>query len=140
MNLYKYKRVTLRIFEFYKAIEEDVHNEKNVCIFTYQVNKHIVGAVRLIKNDGYFTLRTLYVIPQWRHKGIATALIQKLIVHLPERSILYCLPYPQVLSLYSNLGFVHIHPDNLPEMLKKRYDEYIKEFDVIAMKYVKKSP
>ena len=137
MNLYKYKRVTFSIFEFYKAIEEDVNNEKNALIFIYQVNKQIVGAVRLIKNDGYFTLRTLYVIPEWRHKGIATALIRELIDHIPLGSILYCLPYPQVRSLYSNLGFVHIHPDNLPETLKRRYEEYIKEFDVISMKYCK---
>lgn len=122
------------IKRFYSSVEEYVEIGGNEQILTMRRGKSIVGSIRLVKHRSYYVLRTLNVAPSKQRQGIGTQLVRNLIKLVPEKSVIYCLPYSHLERFYKKFGFKRITPKRLPQMMYRRYHDYIPDFDVIAMK------
>jgi ribosomal protein S18 acetylase RimI-like enzyme len=69
----------------------------------------VVGACTVIRNDDYNHLRTLYILPEFQHKGIGTKLWNKALEFLDPAKDTYVqvADYTeQAIHFYKKLGFV----------------------------------
>ncbi|EAT12082.1 GNAT family N-acetyltransferase [Bermanella marisrubri] len=93
----------------------------------------IQAAVRLVPNDQYFWLRSLYVREELRAQGIGSALMKT--VHSHIDATIYCFPYKHLEVFYKTLGYELVEIDQLPNSLLQLYQRYQrKSDDILAMK------
>ena len=67
--------------------------------------------------DGSLELASIAVQPAWRHQGIATALIEKLIEK--ENGPLYLTCRPELESFYARFGFRKLETEELPAYFRR---------------------
>lgn len=102
--------------------------------FVAEVNDEIVGAIRLAFEDASFVVRSLFVHQEFRGKGIANALLQKVEMELGVAEA-YCLPFPDQEKLFSVIGFSPIAGLTAPDFLiSRRENLHQGNQDVIIMK------
>jgi N-acetylglutamate synthase-like GNAT family acetyltransferase len=121
--------------DFYHQIrnEKDLIIGKDETVIVAKDGGAIVGAVRIERpQEQECVLRTLYIDPLFRGKGVGSTLIQEVVTRTSQKTC-YCLPYPHVRGLYEKFGFVEIEPKYLPPFLQQRYHKYKQSFEVIAM-------
>ena len=72
----------------------------------------IAGSLWVKKYNNSFILRDVFVLPEFRRKGIATRMVQEILTHLKAKRIpvfLYVDPAnKEAVSVYTKLGFVKI--------------------------------
>lgn len=78
----------------------------------------LIACAKLWHYDNCMALYDVVVLPQWRGKGIGSAMIQ----HLSDRTALplYLACHPERISFYTRLGFQTVSPIHLTPIL--RYD------------------
>lgn len=87
--------------------------------FVAEVNSKIVGAIRLAFENSSFVVRSLFVHQEFRGKGIAIALLEKIETELGIAEA-YCLPFPEQEKLVSVIGFKPIPELTAPDFLISR--------------------
>lgn len=93
-------------------------------IFIAQLEKKIVGAVRLCPDKGFFVLRGMQVLAPFQHQGIGTRLLHICAEQLVDR-ICYCLPWQHLRFFYQQVKFQEVLPVEVPVLLRERFDAYI---------------
>jgi ribosomal protein S18 acetylase RimI-like enzyme len=72
----------------------------------------IAGSLWVKKYNNSFILRDVFVVPEFRRRGLATRMIQQMIVHLKPKHLpifLYVDPLnKEAVSVYAKLGFVKL--------------------------------
>lgn len=69
------------------------------------------GVGRLVPvEDGVGELGGIYVVPQFRGRSVARAIVAHLIEHSPYRR-LFCIPFAHLERFYAGFGFVPVTPD-----------------------------
>lgn len=102
--------------------------------FVAEVNGEIVGAIRLAFEDSSFVVRSLFVHQEFRGRGIANALLQKVELELGVAEA-YCLPFPEQEKLFSSVGFNPVAGLTAPDFLISRKESLHEgNQDVIIMK------
>jgi GNAT superfamily N-acetyltransferase len=102
-------------------------------IFIAQLEKKIVGAVRLCPDNGFFVLRGMQVLAPFQRQGIGTRLLHICAEQLVDR-VCYCLPWQHLRSFYQQVEFQEALPVVVPVLLRERFDAYIsKGMNVILM-------
>ncbi|GJM11604.1 MAG: hypothetical protein DHS20C12_00070 [Pseudohongiella sp.] len=102
--------------------------------FVAEINNQIVGAIRLAFEDSSFVVRSLFVHQDFRGKGIAIALLQRVEAELGVAEA-YCLPFPDQEKLFSSIGFNPIVGLTAPDFLIARKENlHENNQDVIIMK------
>lgn len=101
--------------------------------FIAQLEKRIVGAVRLCPNTGFIVLRGMQVLAPFQRQGIGTRLLQACIDQLAGQ-VCYCIPWQHLKSFYQQLGFREVSPNEVPNLLSERFNNYIsRNMNVILM-------
>jgi N-acetylglutamate synthase-like GNAT family acetyltransferase len=77
---------------------------------------YLVACAKLQRYGKYSVLYDLYVVPDWRKKGVGSHLVNFLGQQANKPLYLACLP--SRLSFYQRLGFAPIAPKKLPTMLQ----------------------
>jgi GNAT superfamily N-acetyltransferase len=95
-----------------------------------------IAAARLVpQSSGHYWLRNLLVASDWRGKGIATGLMQKLLPDLAPQGC-YCFALPHLADFYSSLGFIQ-RPLHCPEDILRTYNTYrTRGRDWVLMGYI----
>lgn len=102
--------------------------------FIAEVKGEIVGAIRLAFEDSSFVVRSLFVHQEFRGRGIANALLQKVELELGVAEA-YCLPFPEQERLFSSIGFNSVAGLTAPDFLiSRRANLHEGNQDVIIMK------
>lgn len=95
----------------------------------------IIGAVWLENNSEYFWLRSLFIAPSLRQKGIAKQLVRTCYDDMQQKPS-FCFPWEELESFYEELNFRKIAPEHLPAPLEKRFQNYQKSGrKIIAMRF-----
>ncbi|KAF3889555.1 MULTISPECIES: GNAT family N-acetyltransferase [Nostocales] len=103
-------------------------------IFIAQWEERIVGAVRLCPNIKFFVLRGMQVLAPFQRQGVGTQLLQVCTEQLAER-VCYCIPWQHLKSFYQQVGFQEVSPIEVPDLLRKRFSNYIfRGMNVILMR------
>ncbi|BAZ37141.1 hypothetical protein NIES4101_30620 [Calothrix sp. NIES-4101] len=98
-----------------------------------QLEGQIIGAVRLCPNIDFFTLRGMQVLAPFQRQGIGTRLLQACIDQLAGQ-VCYCIPWQHLKSFYQQLGFREVSPNEVPNLLSERFNNYIsRNMNVILM-------
>jgi N-acetylglutamate synthase-like GNAT family acetyltransferase len=106
---------------------------KEDLILIAQLEKKIVGAVRLCPDNGFSVLRGMQILPPFQRQGIGKQLLQACIKQLAD-PVCYCIPWQHLRSFYSQAGFQEVSPVEVPALLRERFDEYISRgMNVILM-------
>jgi len=85
------------------------------------------GLGRLVPIDEHACeLGGMLVFDSFRGRGVARALIDKLIEAAGERTI-YCIPFAKLEQLYAAAGFER--SDDAPEAIKRKYEWCEREYD-----------
>lgn len=95
----------------------------------------IVGAVWLQNNPDHLWLRSLFIAPSLRQKGIAKQLVRSCFDEMHQKPS-YCFPWQELESFYEELNFATISPQELPKPLERRFQRYQKNGrKILAMRF-----
>jgi predicted N-acetyltransferase YhbS len=67
----------------------------------------------------YTVLKWLHVYPDWRRKGIGSALVRTLIQH--STTPIYVKSAPDVVVFYTRLGFQRVNAQELPSAVQQHF-------------------
>lgn len=87
--------------------------------FVAEVDGEIVGAIRLAFENSSFVVRSLFVHQEFRGRGVAIFLLEKIEMELGIAEA-YCLPFPEQEKLVSLIGFKSIPELAAPDFLISR--------------------
>ncbi|MDF5716602.1 MAG: GNAT family N-acetyltransferase [Rhizonema sp. NSF051] len=103
-------------------------------ILIAQLEERIVGVVRLCPNTGFFVLRGMQVLALFQRQGVGTQLLQACSAQLADQ-VCYCIPWQHLKSFYQQVGFQEVSPIEVPDLLRKRFNNYISRgMNVILMR------
>lgn len=84
-----------------------------------------VGLGRLVPvAENQFELGGIYVLPDFRQKGIAARIVQHLIEVCPSGTILYCIPFLHLTNYYQSFGFKPVTGDEISSLPKSIYEKW----------------
>ncbi|MEK7402931.1 MAG: GNAT family N-acetyltransferase [Gemmatimonadota bacterium] len=87
-------------------------------------NDHrIVGALRLVVEDGHCVLRGMRVQPAYQRTGVGTRMLELAVKHIGAREC-FGIPYEHLLPFYAKVGFVEVPPADAPPFLAERSESY----------------
>jgi N-acetylglutamate synthase-like GNAT family acetyltransferase len=92
-------------------------------IFLVEDGREMVGAVRLVQEQGVTVLRGMRIASSHQRSGLGTRLLRALADSLGERPC-YCIPYLHLVGFYATVGFGEIDPKKAPPFLQARLSQY----------------
>ena len=118
-----------KIAKFYRAngYRSDI-GQNDVFMMVEDVGA-LLGVARLCEEDNVLVLRGMQVAKGMSGKGIGTALLNSIAPVVGERTC-FCVPYRNLVSFYSQIGFVEIDVSESPAFLRARSEEYKRRFDL----------
>ncbi|WP_053957192.1 GNAT family N-acetyltransferase [Inediibacterium massiliense] len=127
------------INETYRKIgfkESEFSNEK---IVVAESNIGIAGLGRLQEIDFESSeLGGIYVLEDYRGKGIATKIVSELVSISNEYKYVYCIPFEHLEHFYKSFGFEDINDrESVPEKIVKKHrwcNEYYEEKTLLLVK------
>jgi len=112
---------------FYAAQGRGGTVEPNDTLVIARDEQGIAGIVRLCRERGFFSLRTMQVRVDRQRQGLGQELLQRFDEHVRELGLseLYCMPYAHLEGFYGRIGFQRmIDVSKAPEVLWNRYDKH----------------
>ncbi|MDG6778569.1 GNAT family N-acetyltransferase [Thiomicrorhabdus sp. zzn3] len=104
--------------------------------FIVKDGPNVIGCARLLPlahntstrfAENNFWLRGVFVTPQYRHQGIASALLQFMHQQLEQADLsahtIYAFPYEHLQSFYQPLGYELCETERLPVSLRQRFEQ-----------------
>ncbi len=127
MNI-KYRKAKIEdvpfILDILNSVSGNVKDINSNQFLIAQDENKIIGCVRIQNIDGYFELASLAVLPDYRKRGIGNILVTKIIKENTKRPLyLFCNIKNE--GFYKKLGFKRTEVKNIPEVLKKDYDNLL---------------
>lgn len=106
----------------YQEVEFVKSDFKNEFIVITEYNNIKSGIGRLVALDkNNIELGGIYVFPGFRKLGIAEKIVSFLLDNNPyEQSVIWCLPFENLLSFYSRFGFTKNYGE-VPEKILNKY-------------------
>jgi N-acetylglutamate synthase-like GNAT family acetyltransferase len=101
-------------------------------IWVVYAQQHMVAACRLQPKEGFMFLSSVFVAPDFRHKGLAKKLLSTLLSQ--QSQTVYTFAYANVVELYNVLGFNQVL--TYTPVLHALFDTY-KHRNIIALQYPK---
>jgi 1-acyl-sn-glycerol-3-phosphate acyltransferase len=113
------------ILEILNSASGDVKDINHGQFLIAEDKNEIVGCIRIKDVNGYFMLASLAVLPDYKRRGIGSTLIRKIIEENNKRPVfLFCNLKNE--GFYKKLGFKIVKAENIPEALKKDYNDLAK--------------
>ncbi|MEH2121858.1 GNAT family N-acetyltransferase [Nostoc sp.] len=114
----------IKVFYSHCGYGGDLSTLEEDLILIAQLEEKIVGAVRLCPETRFFVLRGMQVLAPFQQQGIGTRLLQACTEQLVDQ-VCYCIPWQHLRSFYQQAGFQEVAPVEVPDLLRKRFDNYI---------------
>ncbi len=123
------------INQFYKRVYKKGLASKDEAVFILK-DKEVICCAKLKTLDEQLLLTGVACDPKHRGKGYASLLINKIL--LVQTQSIYCFPYAHLQSFYSQLGFVLVDSQTVPEIIGKKHYSYSKNKKLLLMVYCSK--
>lgn len=96
-------------------------------LFTLYVEKTLVGATWLRKLDRDYWLRSLYISVDYRHRGLASKLLQTVCEHIQalEQANILCLAKPELTDFYLKNAFQSHKFQALDTVWQSQFSPYL---------------
>lgn len=120
--------------QFYKQVYKKGVATKNESVFILW-QKEIICSAKMKRIDHSLLLTGVACSPEFRSKGYASLLIEKLL-HLQEQPV-YCFPYAHLEVFYKKLNFVTVEAKECPEEITVRFNKYSQNRALLLMVYSK---
>jgi len=112
------------ILDILNSVSGNIENISARQFLVAEDGNKIVGCVRIQNIKGYLKLASLVVLPNYRKRGIGRKLISEIINGNSKRPVyLFCNVKNK--GFYEKFGFKKIEFENIPEVLKKDYDNLL---------------
>ncbi|MCW8996810.1 MAG: GNAT family N-acetyltransferase [Psychromonas sp.] len=118
--------------QFYKRVYKKGQARKAEAVFILK-NTEIICAAKLKGVDGQLLLSGVACEPKQRGQGYASLLIKKVL--LLQKQPVYCFPYTHLLHFYTQLGFIEIDLESVPDIISKKFNAYSKNRKLLLMVY-----
>lgn len=113
---------------FYKENKDKARAKADDLMFAaIDENQQVCAVLRLLPYPQFLFLRSVLTAPQFRGKGIASALIQYAIdtqTEQADNTPIYTLPTPLAQPLYRRLGFTAVEQTDIPIELQSSYRRF----------------
>ena len=84
-----------------------------------------IGILRLVKENGYWVLRGMFVDKQYRRQGVGKNFLRFVARHIEKLDQnCYCIPYSHLESFYGTIGFKKVSDLEAPIFLVARKNQY----------------
>lgn len=124
-----------RVNEFYSLTRYKFRPSVDDVVFIAETDGKIVGATRVVTENGDLVLRGMQVHVDYQNHGIGRRLLQAAKDELDRAKESYCLPYRHLELFYTSAGFKRIPSAIAPKFLRERVDSYRNSgLDVILMR------
>jgi GNAT superfamily N-acetyltransferase len=80
-------------------------DERRVHYYVARVGKEVAGVGTTTHHDNCIGIWGLHTSEEFRRKGVASAILTRMIFHIPEPDFFYLLSTPEGLTLYEKFGF-----------------------------------
>lgn len=125
------ERITFPLVnQFYKQVYKKGLARKNDRVFVIK-DKSIICSAKLKQLDNALLLTGVACAPDYRGKGIASLLINK--IRQLQQQPLYCFPYQHLRDFYTQLGFVQIETHLAPDVIRQKFENYSKNNPLLLM-------
>ncbi len=111
--------------EFYCRVGYPHRAHRGDSIVVAMAATEIMGAVRLVREQGTQVLRGMQVDPRYHGQGVGTEMLRLLDQFFTP--LCFCIPYEHLSTFYAQARFRVAEPRDVPEFLLERYFEYLKE-------------
>lgn len=127
MNI-KYRKANLEdtplILDILNSASGDIEDIKAEQFLIAEDKNKIVGCVRIKNINNFLMLASLAVLPDYRKKGIGSALVTRVIGGNAKRPVyLFCNVKNK--SFYEKFGFKTVKNGDIPENLRKDYNDLL---------------
>lgn len=113
------------VASFYQDVGYGVGVDPGDRILTARIDKKVVGAVRICREESTQVLRGMYVAPDLRGKGVGSRLLEAVVSALDPVAC-WCVPYAHLREFYARGGFEECSPEQAPGFLGARARRYLK--------------
>ncbi|WP_024851587.1 GNAT family N-acetyltransferase [Hydrogenovibrio kuenenii] len=99
-------------------------------LFTIHFEQTLIGATWLRPLDNYLWLRSLFIIPEYRHQGFASALlkhIQQSLGQTQKSSGIVCLVKPDLSDFYQHNSYLIAELASLPKAVQTTFEPYLRQ-------------
>lgn len=129
MKAVKVERAKKNEIDWINTKYDEVHfvksNYENEYIVIARVDNKNAGIGRLVKIDeSNVELGGIYVLPNFRGLGVAKSIVLSLCQNNPfdESAFVWCLPFENLLTFYTQFGFKKCLNSNLPKEVEQKLD------------------
>ena len=103
-------------------------------VWLAETAEETVGIVRVAEEQGTLVLRGMRIAEHVRRQRLGIRMLEAIAEWLQDREC-YCVPYPQLVGFYGQIGFTIIDPAAAPLFLAERLVDYRRNGeDVILMR------
>ena len=124
-----------RLKKFYKTYKQGFKISEKDKAWAMKENGEIIAALKLeALPDDILLLRSVFVAPKHRKKGLAKKLVSAATEAYRTYEV-HCFPFLHLQQLYENCGFTLQPPDNLPQVARDKFTRYKNNgLNIITMK------
>lgn len=131
------------INEQYKSIDFMLSDISNEYILISESDGKKCGLGRITKVDNRSVeMGGIYVLPEFRKKGIARKIVQELLDNNPyPEKYVWCIPFGHLSEFYQSFGFSRYNadPDQIPENIRKKINWCSGKYDAnVDLLYMQK--
>lgn len=97
-------------------------------LFSIRTEQALIGATWLRQIDNHLWLRSLFIEPNYRHKGLATTLLGFIHQNAKQHAqSIFCLAKPELERFYLHNGYRQLEFSALPSALQTTFSPYLKQ-------------
>ncbi len=108
--------------KFYRSQKHKGSASGDERVFIASYDDQVIAAVRLVPQQGFYWLRSLYVKNELRGQHLGLALLT--LVRQQLTPAIYCFPYTHLEDFYQGAGYSPLASAQLPEPLQQLFVKY----------------
>ncbi|WP_298666822.1 GNAT family N-acetyltransferase [uncultured Methanofollis sp.] len=109
-------------------------------IFGALIGGYLVGAARCSKHPDGYDVDGVFVLSEYRGRGIARKLMDLLIRECGEQETLYMHSRTELIDFYASFGFCLISERELPKTIRDRFIFHSGELETLEVTPMKREP
>ncbi len=109
-------------------------------IFGALIGGYLIGAARCRTHPDGYDVDGVFVLPEYRGRGVARQLMDLLIRECGEREVLYMHSRTELVGFYASFGFFTILERELPKTIRERFSFNSGSLETLEVTPMKREP